>query len=128
MATCQRQRKKCFGCVKATYQVCVQHPTSTDNVAPPAFAAERRAAARLLLDAGPPAVQQSIDISWQPGPQQQTSATANRERKCAANYNKQHNKFIFQTAVSILVIYNHDSFRVLFDKIAFACFITKIHL
>jgi len=42
----------------------------------------------------------------------------NGERKCAENYNKQHNKFIFQTAISILLISNHNSFRVLFDKIA----------
>jgi len=41
-------------------------------VALPAFAAARRVAARLLLTAGPPAVQQSIDISWPPDPQQQT--------------------------------------------------------
>jgi len=37
----------------------------------PACAAAHRAAARLLLTAGPPAVQQSIDISWPLGPQQQ---------------------------------------------------------
>jgi len=37
-------------------QVCVQLPTSADNVTLPAFAAVRRAAARLLLGAG----QQSI--------------------------------------------------------------------
>jgi len=40
-------------------QVCVQVPTSANNVALPAFAAGRRAAARLLLSAR----QQSIDIS-----------------------------------------------------------------
>jgi len=46
------------------YQVNMQLPTSADNVALPAFAAARRAAARLLLlTAGPPAVPQSIDIS-----------------------------------------------------------------
>ena len=38
------------------------------------------------------------------------------ERKCAKNYNKSHNKFIFQTALNILVISNHNSFRVLFDN------------
>jgi len=43
-----------------------------DNVALPAFASARRATAPLLLTAGPPAVQQSIDrISWLPGPQRQ---------------------------------------------------------
>jgi len=47
-------------------------------VALPAFAAARRAAARLLLTAGPPAVQQSIDISWLPGPQQQTRSSGVR--------------------------------------------------
>jgi len=41
-------------------QVCVQLPTSADNVTLLAFPAEA------------PAVQQSIDISWPPGPQQQT--------------------------------------------------------
>ena len=51
-------------------QVCVKLPTSADNVALSAFAAARRAAARLLLTTA--AVQQSINISWLPGPQQQT--------------------------------------------------------
>jgi len=37
-----------------------------------AFAAERRAAART---AAAPAVQQSLNISYSPGPQQQTSRT-----------------------------------------------------
>jgi len=37
-----------------------------------------------------------------------------RERKCAENYNKWHNKFIFLTAMSILVISNHSSTRLLF--------------
>jgi len=41
-------------------------------VALPAVAAASHAALRLLVTAGPPAVQQSIDISWQLGPQQQT--------------------------------------------------------
>ena len=49
-------------------QVCVQLPASADNVALPAIAAARRAAARLLLSAG----QQSIDIFCLPGPLQQT--------------------------------------------------------
>jgi len=51
-----------------------------------------------------------------------------RERKCAENYNKWHNKFIFLNAISILVISNHNSFRVPFDKIAFVYFIWKIYL
>ena len=39
--------------------------------------------------------------------------------QCAENYNKRHNKFIFNTAVSILLISNHISFLVLlFDKVA----------
>jgi len=38
----------------------------------PVFAAARHAAARLLLTADLPAVQQLINISWPPGPQQQT--------------------------------------------------------
>jgi len=48
-------------------------------VALPAFAAAERntvvahrAAAPLVLTAGPPAVLQSIDVYWSPGPQQQT--------------------------------------------------------
>ena len=42
--------------------------TYAENVALPAFAAARRAAAA-------PAVQQSIDFSYPPGPQQQTRRT-----------------------------------------------------
>jgi len=42
----------------------------------PAFAAARRAAARLLLSAG----QQSIDISCSPGPQQQTCSSRSCDR------------------------------------------------
>ena len=57
-------------------QVCLQLPATADNVALPASTAERRAAARLLLTAGPPVVQQSLDICWLPGPQQQIPATA----------------------------------------------------
>ena len=43
-------------------QVCVQLPTSADNVALPAFAAARRAAARLLLTAGPPCSNRFISL------------------------------------------------------------------
>jgi len=43
------------------YVLTVQLPTSADNVALLAFPAW------LLLAAGPPAVQQSINISWPPG-------------------------------------------------------------
>jgi len=39
-----------------------------------------------------------------------------------------HNKFIFKTAISILVISNQNSFRVLFDKIASAYFTRKLCL
>ena len=46
-----------------------------DNVAFAAFAAARHAAAWLLLTADLSAVQQSIDISWPPGPQQQTRSS-----------------------------------------------------
>ena len=34
----------------------------------------------------------------------------------------------FKAAISILVISNHNSFRVLFDKMAFVYFILKIYL
>jgi len=45
------------------------------------------------------------------------------ERKCAKNYNKWHKKFIFYTAISILLISNHNGLTVLFDKIASVYFI-----
>jgi len=64
--------------------ICVQLPMPPDNVALPAFAAARRVAARLLLTAGPPAVQQSIDISWQPGP----TATNPRQRRAATGWDR----------------------------------------
>jgi len=47
-------------------------------VAQLAFAAVRRAAARLLLTAGPLVVQQSIVISCSPGPQQQMCSSGVR--------------------------------------------------
>jgi len=55
-----------------------QLPTSADNVALPAFAAARRAAARLLLTAHPPRVKQSINISCPPGQRQQTRSSSTR--------------------------------------------------
>jgi len=54
---------------------------SAVNVILPAFAAERRVAAPLLLSAGAccrRAVQQSIDISCRPGAQQQTHRCCGR--------------------------------------------------
>jgi len=53
-----------------------------------------------------------------------------RERKCVDNYifNKGHNEFIFKTAVSILVTSIHNSFQVLFDKIASVYFIWKKYI
>jgi len=54
--------------------------------------------------------------------------TNNWEQKCAENYNKWQNKLIFQTAVSILHISNHNTFRELFCKIAFGYFFEKIYL
>ena len=50
-----------------------------------------------------------------------------RERKCAENYNKWHNKSTFKTAVSISLISNHNSFRVLFDKIDSGYFVWKLY-
>jgi len=47
----------------------------------------------------------------------QDPSVGNTERKCAENYNNGTIK-LFLNAISILVISNHDSFRVLFDKIA----------
>ena len=46
------------------------------------------------------------------------------ERKCAEKYNKWRNKIF---SMSILVISNHNAFRVLFDKIASVYFIWKIY-
>ena len=51
----------------------------------------------------------------------------NSERKCAEDYNNTITLF-FKTAISILVISNHNSFRVLFDKIASVYFIWKMYL
>ena len=53
-----------------------------------------------------------------------------RERQCAENYNTQQNKFILFKifAISISVISHRNSFRVLFDNIASAYFISKIYL
>jgi len=52
---------------------------------------------------------------------------SNRERKCAENYSKSNDtvNLFFKTAIriSILVISNYNSFRVLFDKIASVYFI-----
>jgi len=48
-----------------------------------------------------------------------------RERKCAENYNIAYETIKFLTAISILAISNHNSFRVLFDKIASVYFILK---
>jgi len=62
-------------------EVCVQHPTSADNVALAAFAAAHRAAALLLLTVGPPAVLQSIDISWPQGSQHRTRSSGVRDRR-----------------------------------------------
>jgi len=51
-----------------------------------------------------------------------------RGQRCAENHNKLHRKFVFYTAISILVIANHNTFRVLFDKIASVHFIWKMYL
>jgi len=51
------------------------------------------------------------------------------ERKSAENNNKWLSKFIFKLqSCSILLISNHDSFWVLFDKIVSVYFIWKIYL
>ena len=39
-----------------------------------------------------------------------------------------NNEFIFLTAISILLISNQNTFRVLFDKLAYMNFIRKIYL
>jgi len=57
-----------------------------------------------------------------------TNAVTYRERKYGENYNKWHKKICFKTAISILLISNDNSFRVLFDKIASVYFIWKIYL
>ena len=65
-------------------------------------------------------VRQVLSRPWYP--------IINTERKCAENYNIWRNKFIFWTAISILVISNYNSFRVLFNKIASAYVIWRIYL
>jgi len=57
----------------STIRVCVQLPSSAENETPPAFAAERRAAAPLLL--GTRRLPLSINISRPHGAQQQTRRT-----------------------------------------------------
>jgi len=66
-------------------------------------------------------------ISAEPLSLHATRLEINVERKCAENYNNWHDKFIFKTAVSIVVISNYNSFRVLFDKTASVYFIWKIY-
>ena len=46
-----------------------------------------------------------------------------RERKCAENYINNTINLCFKTAISSLLISNHNSFRVLFHKIALVYFI-----
>ena len=50
-----------------------------------------------------------------------------RERKCAENYNIRLNTFIFKTAIGILLTSNHNSFSVLFHRIALVYFVWKIN-
>ena len=52
----------------------------------------------------------------------------NRDRKCAEIITNDTISLLFKSAISILVISNHNSFRVLFDKIASVYFISKIYL
>jgi len=54
--------------------------------------------------------------------------TQNRERKCAENYNTWHSNFFLKLQSAFLVISNHNSFRVLFGKIASVYFIWKIYV
>ena len=54
-----------------------------------------------------------------------TSSAYYRERECAETYNKWRNRIISQTAISISVISHHNSFQVLFDKIASVYFTWK---
>ena len=50
-------------------------------------------------------------ISAEPLSLHATRLEINVERKCAENYNNWHDKFIFKTAVSIVVISNYNSFK-----------------
>ena len=52
--------------------------TTADKVALPAFAAACRAAARLMLTAGPPCSNRRISPAWPPGPQLQTRSSGVR--------------------------------------------------
>ena len=47
--------------------------------------------------------------------------------KCAENYLKMTIHVFFKTAIGTLLISNHNSFRVLFDKLAFVCFICETY-
>jgi len=68
--------------------------TSADNVALPAFAAARRAAAA-------PAEQQSIDISYPPGAQQQTRRTL-QQRANETDRRTDGHRTVTQTLLRIL--------------------------
>jgi len=46
------------------------------------------------------------------------SVQSYRERKCAENYNNDTIEFFFKLQSALLVILNHNTFQVLFDKIA----------
>ena len=60
-------------------QVCVQLPTSADNVALPAFAAARHTAVRLLLTAGRAAIDRYLLHAW-------LSAANPQQRRAAAEW------------------------------------------
>jgi len=68
--------------------------------------------------------QQQQQLRWQQSIPTDRSASPNRldynkQRKCAENHNKRHNEFIFfNLQLSFSYFLNHNSFRVLFDKIA----------
>jgi len=51
-----------------------------------------------------------------------------RERKYAEGFNKWHNKFIFLNCFQRFGNLNHNSFWMLFDKIAYVYFIWKIYI
>ena len=61
-----------------------------------------------------------------PLPSYSVRQLCDRERKCAENYSKRHSQFVFLNCNQhSLVISNHNSFRVLFDKIASVYYIWK---
>ena len=98
-------------------QVCTSLQTDNHTSTPPLC----------FLQAGCPSCRPTNCIKALKAKQHQNTE-GYRERKCAKNYNKWHHFFsFFSTAIDILVISHHNSFRVLFDKLASVYFICNMY-